>query len=489
MAQLQSPLNVQSNTVIPLHQTPLKAYHSSTVQTVASVSQLYLPKEAAQPGAQLSKRRRGMILSPSGWDKLQVAKTQAEFDENAGDRFTLEELSERMGLSLNTIAKVLGRSESVDKQSLQWAFRAFGLELSKNDYTRRPSAAIEPAEPPQPNWGSAIDTSTFCGRSEELLLLRQWVLQEQCRLVLLLGIGGIGKSTLAAKLVQQIHSSFEVVVWQSLQNALPFAEWLETVLPVLLRAQGKDVAIANSLDGKLLQLMAGLRHKRCLLILDNAETILSAGQTGRYRTGYEGYGQLFKDLGAASHHSCLLLTSREKPREIVQQEGELLAVRSLRLKGLQTEAGRELLRYKGKFTGTESEWERLVTHYGGNPLVLKLVAATTQELFSGRIAEVLKYVQQGLAVFNDIRDLLQLQFDRLSESEQEMILWLANHREPVSLFELSEDIVTTACKRRLADAIQSLLRRSFIEQEDERFFLQPIVLEYVTNQLLTFSPD
>jgi hypothetical protein len=134
MAQLQSPLNVQSNTVIPLHHAPSKAHHSS-IQTVASLRQLYPPKEAAQPEPQ-AKRRRGMILSPPGWDKLSFAKTQAEFNENAGDRFTLEELSERMGLSLNTIAKVLGRSEAVDKQSLQCAFRAFGLELSKNDYTR-----------------------------------------------------------------------------------------------------------------------------------------------------------------------------------------------------------------------------------------------------------------------------------------------------------------------------------------------------------------
>jgi len=35
---------------------------------------------------------------------------------------------------------------------------------------------------------------------------------------------------------------------------------------------------------------------------------------------------------------------------------------------------------------------------------LKLVAAATQELFNGRIVEVLNYVQQGLAVFDDIRD-------------------------------------------------------------------------------------
>ncbi|MDF5713756.1 MAG: NB-ARC domain-containing protein [Rhizonema sp. NSF051] len=438
---------------------------------------------------QKTGRYRGVILTARGWNKLQDVKAQAEFNENAGDRFTLEELSERMGLSLNTIAKVLGRLEPVDKQSLQWAFRAFGLELSKSDYAR-PSSAIENCaqwSQQEGDWGNnVIDTSTFCGRSEELVLLKQWVLEEQCRLVLLLGIGGIGKSTLAAKLVQHIQTSFKVVVWRSLQNALPFEEWLETVLPILLRVQGEDIAVPPSMDGKLQKLMKSLRQKRCLLILDNAETILSARQPGQYRAGYEGYGQLFKDIGDLSHQSCLLLTSREKPREIVQLEGKKSRVRTLLLKGLNPEAGRKLFHYKGEFIGKESEWEKLVEHYEGNPLALKLVAAATQELFNGRITEVLKYVQQGLAVFDDIRDLLQQQFERLSEIEQEMIFWLAINREPVSVFELSEDVITKARERKIPGAIQSLLRRSMIEKEDERFFLQPVVLEYVTDQLVDY---
>ncbi|MDZ8226554.1 NB-ARC domain-containing protein [Nostoc sp. ChiVER01] len=334
------------------------------------------------------------------------------------------------------------------------------------------------------DWGEAMDITQFCGRTGELQTLEQWIVTERCRVVALLGIGGIGKSTLAVKLVQQIQTKFEVVVWRSLQNAPPFEEWLETVLPLLLRAQGEDVAVPSSLDGKLLKLRSGLRQKRCLLILDNVETILSAGQSAQYRAGYESYGQLFKEIGGVPHQSCLLLTSREKPREIVPLEGEQQAVRTFLLKGLNSEAGQELFRCKGNFAGTDSEWERLVTHYGGNPLALKLVAATTQDLFTGSIAEILNYVQQGFAVFDDIRDLLQHQFDRLSEIEQEMLFELAINREPVSLSKLNQDLVTQASRRRLPDAMQSLLRRSLIEKEGEQFFLQPVVLEYATNRFV-----
>jgi WD40 repeat protein len=351
--------------------------------------------------------------------------------------------------------------------------------------TNLPSGLSVPASvDTHTDWEEAMDVTQFYGRTGELQTLEQWIVTDRCRVVALLGIGGIGKSALAAKLGQQIQTQFEVVVWRSLQNAPPFEEWLEMVLPVLLRAQGEDIAVPSSLDGKLLKLMQGLRQKRCLLVLDNAETILSAGQTGQYRAGYEGYGQLFKDVGEVSHQSCLLLTSREKPREIVPLEGQERSARTLLLQGLSPEAGRELFHPKGIFAGTESEWERLVTHYRGNPLALKLVAAATQELFNGKIVEVLHYVQQGLAVFDDIRDLLQRQFERLSEIEQEMIFWLAINREPTSLVELSRDIVTTVSRRRLPAAIQSLLRRSLIEKEGERFFLQPVVLEYTTDQFV-----
>ncbi|WP_404783137.1 NB-ARC domain-containing protein [Altericista sp. CCNU0014] len=432
-------------------------------------------------------------------------KVEAAILQGALQAQTYEQISETSGYSLSYIKynvgpklwSLLGQAcgEPVSKTNFrgalehQWHQSLIGATqtqaLAVESTASSTATAAQAALPqPQADWGEAMDVTQFYGRTEELQTLEQWIVTERCRVVALLGIGGIGKSALAAKLGQQIQTQFEVVVWRSLQNAPPFEAWLETVLPILLQSQGEDIAVPSSLDGKLLKLMQGLRQKRCLLVLDNAETILSAGQTGQYRAGYEGYGQLFKEIGEVSHQSCLLLTSREKPREIVPPESQEQSVRTLLLKGLNPEAGRELFRYKGTFAGTESEWERLVAHYRGNPLALKLVAAATQELFNGRIAEVLNYLQQGLAVFEDIRDLLQRQFDRLSEIEQEMIFWLAIDREPNSLPELNRDIVTMLSRRRLPDAMQSLLRRSLIEKEGERFFLQPVVLEYATDQFV-----
>jgi len=56
------------------------------------------------------------------------------------------------------------------------------------------------------------------------------------------------------------------------------------------------------------------RSRRVLLVLDNLEALLEAGEAlGRLRPGYEGYGQLLEQVGHTGHQSCLLLTSREHP--------------------------------------------------------------------------------------------------------------------------------------------------------------------------------
>ncbi|WP_414543802.1 NB-ARC domain-containing protein [Nostoc sp. CCY0012] len=435
---------------------------------------------------QKTRRNRGVILTLKGWDKLQAAKAQAEWEKNAGDSFSLEELGDRICLSLHTISRILGRLEPVDKSSLHSAFATFGLELGNSDYTRpSPPDDLEIRHMnPQYDWQEAPDVSVFYGRSEELLKLRHWILEERCRLVALLGIGGIGKSTLAVKLGLQIQSEFEVVVWRSLQNAPPVKEQLTNILQFLLWALRKEMVVPESFDEKLSKLMECLRSHRCLLILDNVETILCGSQAGKYRPGYEGYSQLIKCIGEVPHTSCVLLTSREKPQEIALLEGDRTKVKSLPLKGLESTAGQELFQNKGQFTGTEREWQILIDHYGGNPLALKMVAAGTKELFNGRITPVLQYVEQGIPIFEDIGDLLKCQFQRLSVVEKEVMYWLAINREPVSIAQLAEDIVTSASKRQLPLAIKSLLRCSLIEASGEHFFLQPVVMEYVIQRLI-----
>jgi len=49
------------------------------------------------------------------------------------------------------------------------------------------------------DWGEAVDASIFYGRSHELTTLSEWIVRDRCRLITILGMGGIGKTGCVAK--------------------------------------------------------------------------------------------------------------------------------------------------------------------------------------------------------------------------------------------------------------------------------------------------
>ena len=64
--------------------------------------------------------------------------------------------------------------------------------------------AMQSAAFPRVDWVGALDVSGFTGREGELAELSHWIMQEQCRLVAILGMGGIGKSALVSLLGRQL---------------------------------------------------------------------------------------------------------------------------------------------------------------------------------------------------------------------------------------------------------------------------------------------
>ena len=190
------------------------------------------------------------------------------------------------------------------------------------------------------DWGEAVDTKIFYGRGAELESVAKRIVDDSCRLVGVFGIGGVGKTAFAAKLVREIAGEFDYLIWRSVRNAPTIESTLIDIIGFLSNQQETELSLPEDIDGKLRKLLSYLRNNKCLIVLDNLESILqsfagsSDGREGCYRDGYGGYGQLLEIVADTEHQSCLLVIGREIPISFWSRSGENSATRYLQLTGL-----------------------------------------------------------------------------------------------------------------------------------------------------------
>ncbi|WP_013325208.1 NB-ARC domain-containing protein [Gloeothece verrucosa] len=332
------------------------------------------------------------------------------------------------------------------------------------------TAANEVPDSPTPrfHWDEAPDLENFYGRHEELDQLEQWIINDRCKLVVIVGLAGIGKTSLALALSDHIQQKFEKIIWKSLQTPRPLISLLDSLLNTL------DNPTAAQIEQGIIQLLDYLQKHRCLLILDGWETTLEAEQKPTYH-------QFLQRLSHARHQSCLLITSREKP-SVIEIETK---ARCLSLKGLQAADALMLLKAAG-FNGQELGLSALIKIYRGNPLALKMVTPLIQSLFGGNVSAFLS--QNTWVVGELLRNIFQQQFERLSCLERDLLYWLAIWQEPVSLCRLQSYLLPSTDPCEVLEAIVALERRSLLEKwwsdEQPSFTLQPLLMKIVKDKLV-----
>jgi transcriptional regulator with XRE-family HTH domain len=389
-------------------------------------------------------------------------------------------------LSVDTISK-LERSRTRPYrhtlEALCVALELDGVQRAELEHARRVWGAPDVAttiDRHRRDWGEAPEIVEFFGRAHETTTLERWMLADGCRVVAVLGGGGIGKTTLASWLAHTVANDFESVYWRSLRNAPLPSEWLAGAIGFM---SSQPLRMPDGEPARVELLLDLLGQTRCLLVLDNLESVLEPGDSeARYRDGYAGYGMLVDRLGASKHQGCLVVTSREEPPEVGAQAGERASVRVLELSGLSLDECRTLLHDK-HLTGDLRAWASLVSQYRGNGLALKIVGETIRQVFGGDIAS---FLNEGQVVFGGVRRLLDTQISRLSQTESLVLNWLAIEREPVSFGALMVDIGPEAQQGAVLEAVEALRRRSLLEDGERRatFTLQPVVLEFTTDRLV-----
>ncbi|MBE9184496.1 ATP-binding protein [Microcoleus sp. LEGE 07076] len=324
--------------------------------------------------------------------------------------------------------------------------------------------------------GDAPEIFTFFDRTSELSTLENWITGDRTRLIALLGISGIGKTTLSLRLIDQIKTQFDYVIYRSLR----FSPTLDATLTNLLQIFSQPSEIPQNIETKISQILDYLRKYRCLIVLDDVQMLFSSGQlAGQYKTGYEDYQLFFKLIADVCHQSCLILNSWEKPREIARLSKEDRPVRCFVLGSL-GEAAKEILRSEN--LSDEETWETLIDIYQGNPLWLELTATLIRELFGGRVSE---FLQCEMPILDEsLQFQLSQPFGRLTPAELAVMVYLANQAEPVAVSECFNKIPYSSSA--IVNAVRSLGNRFLLDIIEEEkitlFSLNPVLKQYVKTQ-------
>jgi len=405
-------------------------------------------------------------------------RSYAHVKKEAWKLWTL--LSDTIGedVKKSNVCSLLEKAELSNVSNGATNFLQIGISNSQVNICSEDKRSQSPPETSQTQNQSTIiniieapELTSFYDRTSELTTLKQWILEDHTRLITIYGLSGIGKSAIALKLIEEINTQFDYIIWKSLNN-IPTLSTLQTEIKQFF-SQSQQTPLSTVIDY--------FRNSRCLVILDDLQDIFKTGElAGQYLPEYEDYSKFFKQIATSNHQSCLILLSWTKPIEIANLEAENRPLQTLNLKGLGEEAT-EIFREKGLID--QENWLELITMYQGHPSWLKIIASTIIELFNSSVSLFLS--DQNDIYLGDLEPNLESHLERLSESEKTIIHWLANQDQPVNISQKPANIELS--KPQFWQAIQSLIRHNLIEKVEAEgrslFLLNPIFQHYIKQKI------
>ncbi|WP_414530450.1 tetratricopeptide repeat protein, partial [Nodularia chucula] len=313
------------------------------------------------------------------------------------------------------------------------------------------------------------------GRTEEIAKIQQWLTDENTFLIGTEGIGGTGKSTLSAKIYDEI-GGFPKRFWADVSNGASFSDLARKVL------QEFGFPVPEQETQLVEALIRCLRTGQFLLIIDNLESVLQADR----QWGSLFYGDFFNAWVESGSKSKVLVTTRERP-ELPK------GFAWLTLKGLQLKEGVALLT-ELEIRGDKAKFVKLVD---GHPLLLKLVADLLKEEYS-QDPDLSRLVDLGLGNLPQLLTdphvigvhrrenvgmvlVLDASFARLSEVQKALLLNISVYRGAINSA-AALAVLPGSSAAEIEQELRNLVKRSLLVEKlnGKRWFeFQPVVLEYV----------
>ncbi len=305
----------------------------------------------------------------------------------------------------------------------------------------------------------------FYDRENELATVSNWVFKQNTRLIAVLGLWGIGKTTLVKRFIDLNLEQFEVVIWKSLKFPKSLDLWLNDLLNTCQKEP------KESTDNKIQQLLEVLSNHKCLIVLDDFQNLFAVGQmAGNYQPEYSSYQHFLKLIAEIQHQSHFILISQEKSAEMNYLNQENSPIQCLELSGFEAI---DFLENKGLQDG--ERWLELIQLYEGNPFYLTDIAVLIKDVFDGKVNDFL--AENSLVITKKMQSHLKQIFGRCSPLAQQIVLELSKVDQPLSREELKNNLDLSASD--LINGLQSLQQRYLIQREQNRFQLSSIFKAYI----------
>jgi predicted ATPase/DNA-binding SARP family transcriptional activator/Tfp pilus assembly protein PilF len=291
------------------------------------------------------------------------------------------------------LSEELGVAPQPETTALYEHIRLGGREPAGNEAgaaaNEAPPAAAALA-PPRPVARSHLPTepTPFVGRASELAEAAALLANPDCRLITMLGPGGVGKTRIAIQVAQEHSAEF---AYGAHFVALAHLTTPDAIVPAVADAIGFGFFSQGDLadaPGRRQQLLGYLSEKHMLLVLDNFEHLMSAVDW-------------VSELLRAAPRLRVIVTSRER---LNLQEEWVLDVRGMRIpppndSSLDEYSSARLFvqsarRAKASFTLADEERQQVVRIcrlVEGLPLGIELAAAWTKTLSVREIADEIEH--------------------------------------------------------------------------------------------------
>lgn len=419
------------------------------------------------------RKRKVYFLTPSGKDYAQklrnnVGQKKIQFKKKSGQVITvkLSDLNKHLGVTIpiSQLISYLSPEGYLDYQEVMQLIRTSEKlkEIKKVEF--KPVKFIDNMTQP----------TRFIGRREELTRIKAWINDKLPQIIIIKGIPGIGKTTLASKIISDKVSKGDVSLfwyriheWDTLRGILAdLAEFLsELNISNLKSYLASHTSIELPEIKKIIEI--DFKTLNVIMVFDDFQKI--------NKSLYQLFSLFIEilGLGKSPDVKILILTRGETKVYDRRQVAIKKLVAEFELGGLNSNDSKHLLNLDNI---TDSEFKKIYKITEGHPLSIELIAIDMKS----RIDE--SYIGVNLEeLFKDQHDINRYIreeiFLRLSTNEKKLLNLISVFRYPVPTKAILID------KKIDYESIDSLLSKSLIHETTSDYDVHELVKEFFYRRL------